>query len=64
MQDDKLIKNRVYSSCALIKGKDGLRVVAIVGAAMKKVLNCGIHKLKKLQNLPKWVDQPPMNGLK
>jgi len=35
LQDEKLIKNRVGSVCGLIKGKDGLPVVVIIGGNEK-----------------------------
>jgi len=35
LQDEKLIKYRYRSSCALIKGKDGLPIVAIIGGDEK-----------------------------
>ena len=35
LQDEKLIKKRIGSSCGLIQGKDGQEVVAIVGGSQK-----------------------------
>jgi len=35
LQDEKLIKGRRFSSCALIKAKDGSPVVAIIGGREK-----------------------------
>jgi len=35
LQDEKLIEDRYFSSCALIKAKDGNPVVAIVGGFEK-----------------------------
>jgi len=34
LQKEKLIRNRIYSSCGLIKGRDGLPVLAIVRGDM------------------------------
>jgi len=56
LQDEKLIKDRVASSCALIKSKDGSPVVAIVGGREKgmELWNPQTREVKLL-----WDEIPP-----
>jgi len=59
LQNEKLIKNRIGSSCGLIKGKDGSPVVAIIGGVQTgmELWNTKTGKVELL-----WEEIPPEVG--
>jgi len=59
LQNEKLIKSRVYSSCALVKSKDGSPVVAIIGGN-EKGIEVWNPKTRKVELL--WEEIPSEAG--
>jgi len=57
---EKLIKNRAYSGCALIKAKDGSPVVAIIGGYPNKGMELWNPQTREVELL--WEEIPPEVG--
>jgi len=60
LQDEKLFKDRYYSSCALIKAKDGSPVVAIIGGYLNKGMELWNPQTRQVELL--WDEIPPEVG--
>jgi len=60
LQDEKLIRDRRASSCALIKGKDGFPVVAIVGGVEVQGMELWNPQTREVKLL--WEEIPPELG--
>jgi len=60
LQDEKLIKDRIESNCAVIKGKDGSPLVAIIGGFNQKGMEVWNPTTGEVELL--WNEIPPEVG--